>query len=102
MDRHKSWIMLDNYKRIFFLKTEIKRFLLKNILKNKKISFSRRFLISYYILNLPRVSTRTLIRNRCSLTGRVWGLNKQTKLTRFVFRNKMNKSDLPGFNRASW
>ena len=71
MDRHKAWLLLDNYKRQNFLKNEIKRFLLKSLIKNKKINFYKRYLVYYYLTNLPRNSTKTLIKNRCLISGRV-------------------------------
>jgi len=94
--------MLDNLKRIFFLKNEIKRIFLKSNLRNRKVNYSRRYLSYYYLINLPRFSSRTLVRNRCIMTGRVWSINKKTKLSRFVFRSKANKTNLPGYSRASW
>jgi len=101
MDRHKAWIIFDNYKRINFLKNEVKRFILKSLLKNKKINYAKKYLISYYLTNLPKFSTRTMIRNRCLISGRVWSLNKKTNLSRFIFRSKIIKSNLPGYKRAS-
>jgi hypothetical protein len=62
---------MDNFKREFFLKNEIKKILLKSIKKNTKTTFGRRYLASYYLSTLPRISVGTLTNNRCVVSGRV-------------------------------
>lgn len=102
MDRHEAWKAMDNFKREFFLKNEIKRVLLKSIKKNTKTTYARRYLATYYLSTLPRVSSGTLTNNRCVVSGRVWSVNKHTQFSRFVFRKKMYQADIPGCKRASW
>ena len=88
-------------KRSFFLKNEIKRLILKSIKKNQTITLTRRYLVSYYITTLPRVSTSTTPVNRCAFSGRSWGTNRFTRTSRFVLRQKAYNSQLPGCRRAS-
>ena len=92
---------MDNYKRKVFLKNEIKRTILKSIKLNKKATYSSRYLASYYLSSSPRVSSRTNLVQRCNVSGRVWSVSKRTRTSRFVFRESVNNSLLPGFKRAS-
>jgi len=71
MDRHTLWIEMDNLKRQFFLKNELKRVLLKSIKKSKTVSYSRRYQASYYLTLLPRISTQSMSVKRCVVSGRV-------------------------------
>jgi hypothetical protein len=57
-------------KRNFFLKNEIKKSVLKSLKKNQTIILSRRYLASYYLSKLPRVSTSSIPTNRCLFSGR--------------------------------
>jgi len=62
---------MDNYKRKIFLKNEIKRTVLKSIKLNKKSKYSTRYLASYYLSSLPRLSSRVNLVQRCNVSGRV-------------------------------
>lgn len=62
---------MDNYKRHFFLKNEFKKKILKSFIKNNSISQEKRYRASFYLSNLPRFSSKTVMRNRCVVSGRV-------------------------------
>lgn len=102
MSRHKLWISVDNYKRVIFLKYEIKRKLLKSIKYNVYIPLYKRYLALYFMSKLPRFSSSIYSNNRCVETGRVWHNHSKTNLSRFNLRTKIYQSNLPGFKRASW
>ncbi len=51
---------------------------------------------------LPRNSSPTRVRNRCSLTGRGKGVYKKFGLCRNVFRQMALEGKLPGIRKASW
>jgi len=102
MDRQTLWNSVDSYKRKIFLKNEIKRIVLKSISFNKYTSYSRRYLAKYFISTLPRFASITVVNNRCVYSGRSWGVNKKTGMSRFVHRNKVYSSDIPGCKKASW
>jgi hypothetical protein len=53
------------------VKSEVKRKLLKSIKNNKNTTFGRRFLASYYLNKLPRISVATMTNKRCVVSGRV-------------------------------
>jgi len=61
---------MDKLKRVFFLKNQIKRVLLKSIKLNKNLSYLRRYQAHYYLSNLPKISNITKLTNRCSFSGR--------------------------------
>ncbi|MCX7735217.1 MAG: 30S ribosomal protein S14 [Candidatus Kapabacteria bacterium] len=51
---------------------------------------------------LPRNSSPTRVRNRCSLTGRGKGVYRKFGLCRNVFRQMALEGKLPGIRKASW
>ena len=102
MDRHNLWIVTDSVKRKHYLKYEFQKQLLKSIKLNKNIAYSYRYHAYFMLINKPRITRRTFMVNRCIVSGRVWGVNSKTYYTRFVFRDEIYQSNLPGFRRASW
>lgn len=93
--------MMDKYKRHIFLKNEFKKIFLKSIMHNEYCSLHRRYLANFYITRLPKISARTYSRSRCLISGRSTGVNQQTGYGRFVLRQQIYSSSLPGFRRAS-
>lgn len=51
---------------------------------------------------LPRNSSKTRIRNRCTLTGRGKGVYKKFGLCRNIFRQLALEGKIPGIRKASW
>jgi small subunit ribosomal protein S14 len=51
---------------------------------------------------LPRNSSPTRVRNRCSATGRGRGVYKKFGLCRHVFRQLALEGKIPGIRKASW
>ena len=102
MDRYNLWINIDKYKRNMFLKSELKKLILKSIRKSKGTSYLRRYQASYYLGNLPRISSKVVLSNRCVVSGRVWSVNRKTRYSRFFFRTETGNSNIPGCKRASW
>ena len=51
---------------------------------------------------LPRNSSPTRWKNRCSETGRPHGYMRQFGLSRISFRNHASKGEIPGITKASW
>ena len=102
MDRHKLWIKIEKFKRKSFVKKEIKRIIIKSIKLNKNLPLTKRYLASYYMSKLPRLSAISFSNNRCQLSGRSWAVHSKSGLGRFTFRSQIYASRLPGFRRASW
>jgi small subunit ribosomal protein S14 len=51
---------------------------------------------------LPRDSSATRIRNRCSMTGRPRAYLRQFGLSRITFREMALQGLIPGVTKASW
>lgn len=51
---------------------------------------------------LPRNSSPTRHRNRCSQTGRSKGYMRQFGLSRIAFREHASKGEIPGVTKSSW
>lgn len=51
---------------------------------------------------LPRNSSPTRSKNRCSETGRPRGYMRQFGLSRISFREHASKGEIPGITKASW
>jgi small subunit ribosomal protein S14 len=51
---------------------------------------------------LPRNSSPTRRKNRCSETGRPRGYMRQFGLSRVSFREHASKGEVPGVTKASW
>ena len=102
MSRPEQWIFMDKLKRKLFLKYELKRVLLKSLVKNSNLPLTYRYLAFYHKIKLPRWGILPQIVNRCSWTGRALSVNKKTHYSRFIFRIESYKGNLPGFKRASW
>jgi small subunit ribosomal protein S14 len=51
---------------------------------------------------LPRNSSPTRRKNRCSETGRPHGYMRQFGLSRISFREHASKGEIPGVTKSSW
>lgn len=51
---------------------------------------------------LPRNSSPTRWKNRCSETGRPHGFMRQFGLSRISFREHASKGEIPGITKSSW
>ena len=51
---------------------------------------------------LPRNSSRTRLKNRCSLTGRSRAYYRRFGISRIMLRELALKGQIPGVRKASW
>ncbi len=51
---------------------------------------------------LPRNSSATRLRNRCSISGRPRGYIRQFGISRITFREMASQGLIPGVKKASW
>lgn len=102
MTRQQQWIKLDQYRRRQFLKSELKKKILKSIIKNTYITNSVRYFAFYNYTLMTRSSSVTQTRNRCVVSGRKWMIIQKTRYSRFVFRKESYMGNLPGLSRGSW
>jgi small subunit ribosomal protein S14 len=98
----KSKISMDQKRRKLVQVYLQSRLQLKAELQKKELQFSEKQKISFQLQNLPRNSSITRIKNRCSLTGRARSVLRLFKLSRLEFRRKALQGLIPGLKKASW
>ncbi len=54
------------------------------------------------LAKLPRNSSPTRLKNRCSETGRPHAYMRQFGLSRISFREHASKGEIPGVTKSSW
>ena len=79
-----------------------RRAALKATIKNPQTADADREKAFEQLRKLPRDSSATRIRNRCSMTGRPRAYLRQFGLARITFREMALQGLLPGVKKASW
>ncbi|MDR2806646.1 MAG: 30S ribosomal protein S14 [Puniceicoccales bacterium] len=75
---------------------------LKKILKNPKTTDEDFFAASRKLAELPRNSSPTRLRNRCSITGRGRAYYRKFGVSRIQLRELISYGKIPGVIKASW
>ncbi len=79
-----------------------KRKALKEIIRDPNASFEDKEAAQLQLQKLPRDSSRSRLRNRCSLTGRPHGYYRKFGLGRNKLREATMRGDVPGLSKARW
>ena len=79
-----------------------KRADLKKIISSVSASDEERFAAVQALAALPRDSSPSRQRNRCSETGRPHGYLRKFGLCRINLREHMMRGEIPGLHKASW
>ena len=79
-----------------------KRQKLKAIISDANKTFEEKEVARLQLQKLPRDSSPSRIRNRCSLTGRPRGVYKKFGLSRGKLREFAMNGEIPGVTKASW
>lgn len=79
-----------------------KRAGLKRIIKDMSLSSEERNEARIKLNKMPRDSSPSRLRNRCSLTGRPNGYYRKFGLGRNMLREAAMRGDIPGLVKASW
>ncbi|HVU17694.1 MAG TPA: 30S ribosomal protein S14 [Candidatus Didemnitutus sp.] len=79
-----------------------KRAELKAILANPSTGDEEFYAAQKKLQKLPRNSSRTRIRNRCSLSGRPRGFNRKYGVSRITVRELALAGKIPGVTKSSW
>ena len=79
-----------------------KRAELLAIIRNVKVSEEERHAARRRLEQLPRDSSPTRLRNRCTLTGRPRGVFRKFGLGRNKLREIAMRGEIPGVVKASW
>ena len=83
-------------------KEKNKRQNLKDILKNKSVSFEERFDAQRKLSKLPRNSSKVRYRNRCAITGRPRGYVGFFGVSRIMLRSYAAFGMMTGVRKSSW
>ena len=99
----KTSMVNRNRKRSKLVQTyEKKRAELKSIVIDIDRSFEEKEEARIRLQKLPRDSSKSRIRNRCSLTGRPHGYYRKFGLSRNELRRLAMEGHIPGLVKASW
>ena len=99
----KTSMINRNRKRLNLVqKYEKKRAELKSIVIDIDRSFEEKEEARIRLQKLPRDSSKSRIRNRCSLTGRPHGYYRKFGLARNELRRLAMEGHIPGLVKASW
>ncbi len=79
-----------------------KRAALKATIRNINSSDDERAVAQAKLNAMPRDSSPTRQRNRCSVTGRPHGVYRKFGLGRNKLREAAMKGEIPGLTKASW
>lgn len=101
MAKNSKIIKNEQRKKIVEPYAEIRKALKKTI-KNVALPIEERQAAQNKLSSLPRDSSATRIRNRCSVTGRSRGYLKKFGLSRVTFREMALNGEIPGITKSSW
>jgi len=83
-------------------RTAGKRARLKAIAIDRDAPPEDRFAAQLKLAELPRNSSETRVRNRCSVTGRPRGYYRKFRLSRIALRELASSGRIPGMVKSSW
>jgi len=98
----KSSIEKNNRRRKMAKSMSGRRARLKAIARDKAIPMEERFAASLKLAELPRNSSDTRVRNRCTMTGRPRAFYRKLKMSRIALRDLGSKGMIPGLVKSSW
>lgn len=95
---------IENLKRVRAIVENKKetRAKLKAIIKDRNEDPAKRFEAQLKLAEMPRNSSATRIRNRCSITGRARGTYRKFGISRIMLRDMVAAGLIPGVRKASW
>ena len=97
-----SMVMRENKRTKLVKKYAAKRTALKEIIHNINTSDEDRAVAQAKLNSLPRDSSPSRQRNRCSITGRPHGVYRKFGLGRNKLREAAMNGEIPGLTKASW
>jgi small subunit ribosomal protein S14 len=98
----KSSMEKNERRRRLAKKFSGRRIRLKAIARNKSLPMEDRFAATLKLAELPRNSSDTRVRNRCTMTGRPRAFYRKLKMSRIALRDLGSKGMIPGLVKSSW
>lgn len=81
---------------------ELHRSLLKSITLDQTVSYASRLEASVELGHLGKKGSRTVLTNRCVLTGRSKGVHKTYRISRIMLKKLALEGRLPNVHKHSW
>lgn len=97
-----SKIQKDKLRRKNYLIFEMNRFVLKSIVKNKKLFFSLKYNATLSLDYLFEQNSKNKINNYCIYTFRKKSLLNKFKMSRIIFLNLSRFGQIFGIKKAVW
>jgi small subunit ribosomal protein S14 len=98
----KSAVEKNNRRRRLVERFAARRKALKAVVMDRGRDPEERFEATLKLAELPRNSSRTRVRNRCSLTGRPRAYYRKFGLSRIALRDLASEGQIPGVVKSSW
>jgi small subunit ribosomal protein S14 len=98
----KSAVEKNNRRRRLAERYAARRKALKAVVMDRGRDPEERFEATLKLAELPRNSSRTRVRNRCSLTGRPRAYYRKFGLSRIALRDLASEGQIPGVVKSSW
>jgi ribosomal protein S14 len=98
----KKLVKKDKKNRNCLFDAEIKRFILKNIMKNNNFSMILRLKALLKLSEELKKSSSIFFVNRCVFTGRRKRINKFYSFSRIMFLKLARFGYISGLKKASW
>ena len=98
----KSSIEKNDRRKKLTAKYATKRAKLKEVVRSPKSTDAERAAALGGLQTLPRTSSPSRIRNRCSMSGRSRAYVSMFGLSRIAFRDMALNGLIPGVRKASW
>lgn len=98
----KSMIAREAKRAKLAARHAVKRAELKKIIRDLNTSDEDRAVAVAKLSSLPRDSSPSRQRNRCSITGRPHGVYRKFGLGRNKLREAAMKGEIPGLTKSSW
>jgi small subunit ribosomal protein S14 len=83
-------------------KYSAKRLALKSVIRDINASDDEKELAQKKLNSMPRDSSPSRMRKRCSITGRPHGVYRKFGLARNKLRESAMRGEIPGLTKASW
>ena len=98
----KSMIAREAKRAKLVARHAAKRAELKKVIRDLNTSDEDRTVAVAKLSSLPRDSSPSRMRNRCSITGRPHGVYRKFGLGRNKLREAAMKGEIPGLTKSSW
>ena len=92
----------DKKRRYLVASHEKKRTILKSVVFNTCLKLNARWKAGLELSSFPKNSSKTRITNRCVLTGRSRGVDRNFRISRICLRDLAGSGHIPGLRKSSW